>query len=121
VQYAQGSRLCSVMCIPKGSERVPNGIKEQVVIQAVVVQTKRIQHVWNGKDKVVMPYRQGGLQQFLYPEGLLCGLTLGTMPVPAAVVAVTNHTTLVTDFLVPSQGCCPAKGYFAQHFGLQRC
>jgi hypothetical protein len=77
--------------------------------------------MWQSKDKMVMPYRQGGLQQFLYPKGLLCCLTFGAMPVSTAIVTVSNHPAAIADLLVPAKSSCPANSYFAQYFDLQRC
>ncbi len=68
-----------------------------------------------------MPDGQGASHQIVNPEGLFCGLTFWAMPVPTAVVAVAYYSAMVTDFLVSSQGRCPANSYFAQYFDLQRC
>jgi hypothetical protein len=61
-----------------------------------------------------MFHGQGALYQVVDPESLFCSLAFGTVPVTAAIVAVSHRTTLLTSLLMPAKGSSAALGYFAQ-------
>jgi hypothetical protein len=85
----------------------------------VVVQAKVIQLVWHGEYNVVVFNWQGALHQVVNPECLFCCLTFRAVPVAAAIITVTNYTTVFAHFLVSAKGGSTAGGYFAQNFDLQ--
>ena len=85
------------------------------------MQANAVKLVRYGKHDVIMPDRQGALNQILDPEGLFCSLAFGTVPVAATVVAVTYRAAFLTHLFVSSKRGCSAIGYFAQDLQSQRC
>jgi hypothetical protein len=84
------------------------------------VQANVIELVWHREYNVVVLNGQGALHQVVNPECLPGSLTFWAMSVAAAIVTVTNHTTVFAHFFVSAKGGSAATGYFAQYPVLQR-
>jgi len=89
---SNGAGLTTKMSVAKTAKGIPNTGKKQIVIYLCIPKADIIQAMGNGKDNMVVLYRERCFQQFLYPYRLFGILTLWTMPVATTVIAVAHFT-----------------------------
>jgi hypothetical protein len=80
------------MSVAKTAKGIPNAGKKQIVVYLCIPKADIIQAMGNGKNNMVVLYRQECITQVFNPFSLLGVLTLWTMPVATTVIAVAHFT-----------------------------
>mgnify|MGYP007069936755 CR=1 FL=1 len=105
--HASEQSLLGSKCINGG----PCSLEHTVVELPLVSHSDRMQAVGQREHDMEIPGRDDFLPAELNPLLTLLLLTLGTMPIPAAVVADMYVTTLRTHLYMPAKGAGAALGH----------
>lgn len=98
----------AVGIIPKIQEGLGTAFKQQVIHDASVILAQRIEHMGQGKDTMVVGYRQQLADPCLNPSVPGNIIASGTMAVPAGIISFFQVTAGITDCPVGAEFTAPA-------------
>jgi hypothetical protein len=103
-----------------GVKRPSNGLKEQLIEDAGILECQRAESSWQGKDHVTIRYLKQVAFLGFEPSGLSLALALGAVPIAARIITDHLMTTMIALGFVPPKHCCATLPQRLQDPALRR-